>query len=93
MIYFRFPDKTPTLFELRIFKWIFLPIIFLGILMMLLEITEGRSKCKEICEQKGYPGLRYTPESSYGIRPHKCHCLTAEELKIKKGIPKGTRVF
>ena len=92
-LYERLPDKEPTSFELKIFKWAFLPVIAIGLFLMFSDASEGRSKCENICLEKEFPGFRYTPSGRYGIGGNTCHCLTEEESNINNRIPEGTRVF
>lgn len=86
-------DKEPVSFEIKIFKWIFLPLIVLSLFSIFFDVSKGRSKCENICLEKEFSDFRYTPSGRYGIFGNTCHCLTEEESKIKTQIPKGKRVF
>ena len=88
-----FPDKEPTSFEIKILKWVFLPIITFGLFSMFIDVSKGRNKCEDICHEKGFLDFRYTPRGRFGISGNTCHCLTEEESEIKNRIPEGTRVF
>ena len=87
----RFIDKTPTSFELWIFKWIFLPIIGLGFMLYFVDVAFGKYECMNICEEKGFYGSNYLakPPGKAGlITEEQCFCLTEEEsgLLNKSGI-------
>ena len=86
-------DKEPVSFEVKIFKWVFLPFFVIALFLMFFDVSEGRNKCENICLKKEYPDFRYTPSDRYGIGGNTCHCLTEEESNIRNRIPKGTRVF
>ena len=67
-----------------------LPVIFLLAFALMYFITRGDRQCNNICEEKGYAGYRYNAPGRYGSNPGFCTCLTEEETKIKKRVPKGT---
>lgn len=87
------PDKEPTSFEKKIFKWVFIPVVAYGLFVMFYDVSKGRNKCENICLEKDFSGFRYTPSGRYGIGDDACHCLTEEEANIKNRVPEGERVF
>jgi len=86
-------DKEPVGFELKIFKWVFLPIVVLSVVWLFIDASIGRHKCESVCAQKGYFGFRYTPSDRYGVSGNTCDCLTETESKMKNRVPEGTRVY
>jgi hypothetical protein len=92
-LYHRLPDKEPTIFELRILKWVFLPILAIGIISIVVKDMSGMNKCESICKERSFAGYRYKPSDKYNIESEACHCLTEEETNVKDRVPKGTRVF
>jgi hypothetical protein len=86
-------DKEPVGFEKIIFKWIFLPLVLIGLIYLFTGITKDRYKCKSVCEEKGYFDFRFQPSGRYGISPRKCYCYTEEEARLPMGQKKGIQVY
>lgn len=86
-------SKEPRVFEVRIFIWVFLPILLLGVFFTLYKATDGKNKCEKICLSKNFAGFRYTPSGRYGIEPEHCTCLTKENMDLKSRIPTGKREY
>lgn len=87
---FRRLTKTPTSFEFAVLKWIFLPVIAVAMGYVLINLTTDRHACKSICYEKGFSDYRY---NTRGNAPsNSCFCLTEEESKLTRRIPKGTPV-
>ena len=85
--------KKPTNLEIALFKWVFIPILSLGLLFALISATKGRWRCSDICKEKGFYSSHYVPKSLRAAREENCTCLTEAESKNTKTIPKGVRVI
>lgn len=66
-------------------RWILIPTVPV--------IGNASSKCSSACIENGYVDFRYVPPDRRSGNSHsKCYCLTEDEAKVKRRIPKGMRI-
>ena len=68
----RLPDRAPTSFEWKIFKWIFMPLIIAGLVMYFWRVSSGKWKCEAYCKEEGHTVSVYVPRD--GVIPASCSC-------------------
>lgn len=76
-------------------KWLGLVLLLLAIFGSPFTNHAERKKCRKICLEQGFAKSRFKPyyRGKTGPNPSSCHCLTAEEARMKKTIPAGHKVF
>ena len=71
----RLPSRTPTDFELAIFRRLFLPVLVLGGLFGYIASIEDRCQCRRICEERQFHDYDYvTPYAGAA-----CYCVSMEQ--------------
>lgn len=89
-------NKTPTSFEIWILKWIFLPLIALGLILYVWDAVYGKYECNSICKEKGFYESNYSAKS-FGrvglVTGDKCFCLTEEQASLENKFNIGARVY
>jgi hypothetical protein len=71
--------RKPTSIEWWLFKWIFLPILGVGIFIALVNQSVNLKECKNICVSKGYEFSNYTPPNRVGFG-EKCFCIDTSKV-------------
>jgi hypothetical protein len=77
--------RPATPFEIWVAKWIFLPIVLVGVVWSSVLMSIDRHRCVKACEVSGYKFADYTPRGRYGAHSV-CTCSkdgVAFELPIK----------
>jgi len=73
----RLPDTPPRDFEIRILKWIGLPLVGLiavGFITWAWQVRSGRAACEEQCSNAGKSGFIFIPEDPNVGRAAECVC-------------------
>ena len=52
-------DKFPTSFEIKLAKYIFLPILIILVSIALYSHISEVNKCEDLCLQKGYENFKF----------------------------------
>lgn len=66
-------NKNPHRIEWWIFKWIFIPIISIILLVAFYSNSKDRNACEFACGQRGYTDFIYVPNNRVGVG-RKCVC-------------------
>ncbi len=53
-------------------------------------MTVERRTCFDACHDRGFADARYTP--AVRNKPAHCHCLTADESRIRTRVPVGVEI-
>lgn len=76
--------RKPTSFEWGIFKWFFIPLLSVGLIIALTSQSVTLERCKKACISSGYEYRHYTPPNRAGVG-EKCSCVaTAEDEENKE---------
>lgn len=82
-----FSTEGATSFEMKVLKWIFLPLILSATLYSCIDASLGQHKCENLCVEKEFYGHRYIS------RYNRCYCLTEEDSGKSKWNSEAKRVF
>ena len=77
--------RPPIPLELWVAKWIFFPIVLVGLIWLSALMSIDRHRCVKTCESGGYKFADYTPQVRYAAHSV-CTCSkdgVAFELPIK----------
>lgn len=64
--------------------------LLVGVAVAAWRMTADRRTCQEVCQARGYADMRLSPAGR--DRPARCHCLTADEARVRDRIVPGTEV-
>ena len=83
--------REPLTVELKIFKWIFLPLVGGLLIWLLIGFSSNQSKCESLCLEGGYFSFKYIPSGRVTFE-EQCYCQTEKESKIENGSSLGTKI-
>ncbi len=75
------PPTIPSEFEVKILKWIFLPLFVAGVVFTFGNNYLNKRKCKIECKEKGYAECVYIP--SFRFSQSECICREPNSPKMK----------
>ncbi|PLY01849.1 MAG: hypothetical protein C0622_06450 [Desulfuromonas sp.] len=66
-------SEIPSSFEIRIAKWIFLPILGAAFVLAIVGYYSSKHDCQSKCEENGYGRYKYFPADRGGME--QCLCM------------------